>query len=222
MIAEPLSVDDGDVMRSTGEHRLSQFCTYVSAAAGNQNVHDVILILVDVYNRSMATRKSRSVRRTVRPGRPARKKRPTQSRAVAPRRERRRGKRETLRLRAFEPTLTVNDIERSVKFYTDVLGFVVIEQMTDGAVLQGALLKAGVCTVGLSQDDWAKGRDRKKGEGVRIWCRTAQDIDAMAARITAAGGQIDEAPKNQPWGVHSLSVKDPDGFLLTIYREREG
>ena len=109
-----------------------------------------------------------------------------------------------------------------MKFYTDVLGFVVIEQMTDGAVLQGALLKAGVCTVGLSQDDWAKGRDRKKGEGVRIWCRTAQDIDAMAARITAAGGQIDEAPKNQPWGVHSLSVKDPDGFLLTIYREREG
>ena len=92
--------------------------------------------------------------------------------------------------------------------------------MTDGAVLQGVILKAGVCTLNLSQDDWAKGRDRKKGEGMRIWCKTTQDIDAMAKRVTAAGGQMSEDPKSQPWGVRSLSVADPDGFLLTIYREQ--
>jgi catechol 2,3-dioxygenase-like lactoylglutathione lyase family enzyme len=125
-----------------------------------------------------------------------------------------------LRVRGFEPTFTVNEIERSVHFYTDVLGFIVVEQMTDGAVLQGVVLQAGVSKLNLSQDDWAKGRDRKKGEGMRIWCRTAQDIDALAKRITAAGGQLSEDPKNQPWGVRSLSVTDPDGFRLTIYRER--
>ena len=51
----------------------------------------------------------------------------------------------------------------------------------DGGVLRGVMLKAGACDLGLSQDDWAKGRDRKKGEGMRIWCQTAQDIDALAA-----------------------------------------
>src|SRR6267142_2613821 len=86
--------------------------------------------------------------------------------------DRRRRERESLRLRSFEPTFTVNDIERSVRFYAEVLGFIVIEQMSDGAALQGVLLKAGTCKLGLSQDDWAKGRDRKKGEGVRIWCNT--------------------------------------------------
>ena len=164
----------------------------------------------------MAIRKSRSGR----PGRTGRKKKTGGKGATSTERERRHGKRETLRLRSFEPTFTADDIERSVRFYTDVLGFIVIEQMTDGAVLQGVILQAGVCTLGLSQDDWAKGRNRKKGEGVRIWCKTAQDIDALAKRITAAGGQLSEDPKNQPWGVRSLSVKDPDGFLLTIYRER--
>jgi catechol 2,3-dioxygenase-like lactoylglutathione lyase family enzyme len=114
----------------------------------------------------------------------------------------------------------VSDIELSLRFYTDVLGFIVIEEMTDGDVLQGALLQAGVCRLGLSQDDWAKGRDRKKGDGMRIWCRTAQDIDALAKRITSAGGELDGAPKNEPWGVRSISVKDPDGFLLSIYREK--
>lgn len=173
----------------------------------------------------MAIRKSRSAKRSARPrpaGRKKDKTKETEPREAAARtRERRRGKRETLRLRSFEPTFTVNDIERSVRFYTDVLGFIVIEQMTDGAVLQGVILQAGVAQLNLSQDDWAKGRDRKKGEGMRIWCKTAQDIDAMAKRITEAGGQLTDEPKNQPWGVSSLSVKDPDGFLLTIYRERE-
>ena len=168
----------------------------------------------------MAIRKSRSVTRSGRPQQPGRKRKIAGKGTTAPTRDRRRGKRETLRVRSLEPAFTVNDIERSVRFYTDVLGFIVIEQMTDGAVLQGVILKAGVCTLNLSQDDWAKGRDRKKGEGMRIWCKTAQDIDAMAKRIRAAGGQLSEDPKNQPWGVRSLSVADPDGFLLTIYRDR--
>jgi catechol 2,3-dioxygenase-like lactoylglutathione lyase family enzyme len=174
----------------------------------------------------MAKRKPRKATRSKakRSGRAARsssKKRSSRRRdGGAPGRERRHGARETLRLRALEPTFTVNDIERSLRFYTDVLGFIVIEQMTDGAALQGAVLKAGVCTLGLSQDDWAKGRDRTKGEGMRIWCTTAQDIDKLAKRITGAGGQLDEEPKNQPWGVRSLSVKDPDGFRLTIYRKQ--
>ena len=169
----------------------------------------------------MAIRKPRRVTRRARPGHPGRKKKPERTAAAAPRRERRRGEFETLRLRSFEPTFTVNDLERSVRFYTDVLRFIVIEKITNGAVLQGVLLKAGVCKLGLSQDDWAKGRDRKKGEGMRIWCETAQDIDALAMRITAAGGRLADEPGNQPWGARSLSVKDPDGFLLTIYSPPE-
>jgi lactoylglutathione lyase len=164
----------------------------------------------------MAIRKSRTIKRSAKAARPRPKKKPGHKSAAAPTRERRRKERETLRLRSFEPTLTVNDIERSVRFYTDVLGFIVIEQLTDGAVLQGALMKAGVCTLGLSQDDWAKGRDRKKGEGMRLWCHTAQDIDALALRITAAGGRLTDEPKNQPSGSRTISVKDPDGFLLTF------
>src|SRR5436190_349271 len=104
----------------------------------------------------MATRKSRPVKRTARPARPLRKKASIkasgQAKPVTMKRERRRRAVETLRLRSFEPTFTVNDIERSIRFYTDILGFIAIEQMSDGSATQGALLKAGVCTLGLSQD----------------------------------------------------------------------
>jgi uncharacterized glyoxalase superfamily protein PhnB len=82
------------------------------------------------------------------------------------------------------------------------------------------MLKAGASQLSLSQDDWARGRDRKKGEGVRIWCRTAQDIDRLAARIKAAGGHLTAEPKDQPWGGRSLAVDDPDGYHLTISRDK--
>jgi uncharacterized glyoxalase superfamily protein PhnB len=142
------------------------------------------------------------------------------ARAAAKTRERRVQDPETLRLRAFQPGLTVNDLDQSMRFYVDVLGFVAGDRWSDGGVQRGVTLKAGACQLSLSQDDWARGHDRKKGEGVRIWCRTAQDIDRLAARIKAAGGHLTAEPNDQPWGGRSLSVDDPDGYHLTISREK--
>jgi len=168
-----------------------------------------------------ATKKSasRARKRVSRAKKPASPQKTTRLNLAALK-NRRRKDRESLRLRALEPSLTVNDIERSVRFYTEVLNFYLSERWTENGALIGVNLKAGVCELGLSQDDWAKGRDRQKGVGMRIWCKTAQDIDAMAARIQAAGGQLSEEPVDQAWGVRSLSIEDPDGYHLTIYREK--
>ncbi len=134
--------------------------------------------------------------------------------------ERRRRTPETLRLRAFQPGLTVADLAASMRFYTDVLGFVVGQRWTDKNVLLGASLMAGACSLGLSQDDWAKGRDRRKGEGVRLWCETVQDIDALAARIKGAGVKLTQEPKDQPSGMRLLELDDPDGYHLTIFKNK--
>jgi uncharacterized glyoxalase superfamily protein PhnB len=148
-----------------------------------------------------------------------RTRKPAARRGTSAGSNRRRQALESLRLRSLEPSFTVNDLERSVRFYTEALGFIVDERWTDGSALKGVMLKAGVCHLGLTQDDWAKGRDRVKGQGMSVWCRTVQDIDALAARIKAAGGALTMEPKDQPWGARTLSVDDPDGFHLTIYRE---
>src|ERR1043166_2310552 len=100
----------------------------------------------------MATRKG-----TRRPA----KKRP------APRRPERQQP-ESLRLRSLVVSLTVNDLVRSLAWYRDVLRFTVGERWQDGGQLRGVQLKAGSCDLMLNQDDFAKGRDRKKGDGM-IW-----------------------------------------------------
>lgn len=126
---------------------------------------------------------------------------------------------ETLRLRGVSPSLTVNDLSKSLLFYTEALGFFISQSFADGTALQGVMLKAGTCELGLTQDDWALGRDRKKGMGFRLWCETAQDVDALAARIKSKGYALTQDPRDDTAeGVRSFSVDDPDGYHISIGR----
>lgn len=123
---------------------------------------------------------------------------------------------EALRLRAVAPGFTVNDIQKSLAFYHDVLGFHVKERWVQEGQLRGAEVVAGSVSFYLGQDDWQKGRDRVKGVGFRVYATTAQDIDALAARIKAAGGTLSEEIADRSWGSRDFAVTDPDGFKITI------
>lgn len=122
---------------------------------------------------------------------------------------------ESLRLRSVTPTFTVNDVEKSLAWYRDGLGFFVAERWEEGGRLQGVMLKAGACEFGLSQDDFSKGRDRAKGVGFRLWCDTSQDVDAIAKRLRDFGGTIVEEPGKR-WDTYGFTAQDLDGFKITI------
>lgn len=157
----------------------------------------------------MAARKTPKNRRAVKKAAPRAK--------AAPRRSGNGG--DALALRSASPSFTVNDLEKSLGWYRDVLGFDVAEtwKNDDGKVM-GISLKAGEVSFMIGQDDWKKGRDRKKGDGFRIYCETKKSVDDLAKRIEAKGGRLDSGPTDQPWGVRDISVTDPDGFKITIAR----
>jgi len=122
----------------------------------------------------------------------------------------------TLQIRSLMPTLTVNDLKRSLQFYRDGLGFAVGEEMKEGGELTGVLLEAGGAGLGLSQDDFAKGRDRVKGVGMRLYLETDQDVGVLARQAKTAGITLNDGPGPLPWGPMGFTVTDPDGFKLTI------
>jgi lactoylglutathione lyase len=161
-----------------------------------------------------------AVRAAKKAARSAPKKKPAvkkpSSRAARPALEERRHQPENLRLRSAAPSLTVSDIQKSLDFYRDVLGFAPKERWERDGVLQGVEVVAGSVTFWLGQDDWKKGRDRVKGVGFRIYCETSQNVDAVARRIREAGASLLEEPKDEPWGGRSFAVTDPDGYTITI------
>jgi lactoylglutathione lyase len=124
-----------------------------------------------------------------------------------------------LKLKSAAPGFTVNDVEKSLAWYRDILGFTVGERWEDKGKLLGVEVSAGDVVIMLGQDDWKKGRNRVKGEGFRVFCETGQDIDRLAAQIKASGGKLTQEPADQPWGMRDLSIEDPDGFKLTIARK---
>lgn len=122
----------------------------------------------------------------------------------------------SLQARGMMPSLTVNDIEKSIKFYRDGLGFAVKEEWKDDGKLMGVMLDAGGAVLGISQDDFAKGRDRVKGVGLRLHLETTQDVNALAEQAKSHGIRLADGPGQLPWGSTGFTVTDPDGFKLTI------
>src|SRR5262245_40106984 len=141
---------------------------------------------------------------------PARKAKPRPKRA----------KPETLRARSVSASFTVNDLQRSIDWYKGVIGFTIADRWESNGALMGVELKAGTTRISLNQDDWSKGRDRKKGIGMRLYLSTAQDLDQLATDITARGGVLTQPPKLQSWGEKTMDVIDPDGFRLTFLQAR--
>jgi len=136
-------------------------------------------------------------------------------RPAPPRRPKRRVP-ESLRLRHISPSITCNDVEKSIAWYRDVLGFTVGERWEENGRLLGIQMKAGVCDLMLNQDDFAKGRDRKKGEAMRLWFSTTQDLDDLVARVKAHGATLDHELRTLDWGDRAFALTDPDGIKLTV------
>jgi catechol 2,3-dioxygenase-like lactoylglutathione lyase family enzyme len=117
------------------------------------------------------------------------------------------------------PAITATDIEASIRFYTGGLGFEVASHSDVDGVLQYVTLKAGVAEIGIGRDDFAKGADRVKGVGVRIWFTTDQDLTLLSEQVKAAGYTLDNDPARLPWGPMAFAVTDPDGIKVTVTNE---
>ncbi len=126
----------------------------------------------------------------------------------------------TLQGNSLSVSLTVKDLEQSLHWYHDVVGFTVNEKHEREGKLVAISLQAGNARMLISQDNWAKGWDRAKGEGFSMMITTDQNIDDIAKRIVDAGGTLASEPADMPWGARMFRVRDPDGFLLTIASER--
>ena len=126
---------------------------------------------------------------------------------------------ETFRARGISAMLAVKDIQKSLAWYRDKMGFWVEQKFERSGKLTGAALKAGDVRILISQDDGGTGWDRVKGAGFTLQFTTAQDIDALAHAIKSRGGWLEAEPKQES-GVRVMRLRDPDGFRIVISSSR--
>lgn len=124
----------------------------------------------------------------------------------------------TLNATTLGCSLTCKEIEPSIRFYRDVLGFAVAMTWEIEGKVAGAVIAAGDIRIVLNQDDGKLGWDRIKGQGflLQFNVASAADVDAAAARVAAAGGTILDPPSDREWGVRAFFFRDLDGFKLGV------
>ena len=119
---------------------------------------------------------------------------------------------------ALSASLTVRDLQTSLAWYRDVLGFSVHRTFDRAGTMFAASLRAGAVAILLTQDDGARGLDRTKGQGISLRLTTARNIDDLAGGIRERGGTLESEPFDA-WGARVFRLRDPDGFKLAISSE---
>ena len=118
------------------------------------------------------------------------------------------------------PTLSVADMERSIAFYTEVLGFDLTFTMPgpDGRPVHASVRRGGAeFMMGPLERDPDIRRDCL-GAGVSFYTTVGEDedIDAYFERVKASGATIFQEPTDQFWGHRDWGVVDPDGYKLYV------
>ena len=117
--------------------------------------------------------------------------------------------------------ITVQDLERSVAFYRDLLGFDVLGQrlLDDGSITLVFLRSKGAC---LELFEY-RGQDAHTATdvpnttgGYKHVALQTDDVDALAAKLKAAGVPFHLDPLDATGGVRLAFFRDPDGNELEI------
>lgn len=111
--------------------------------------------------------------------------------------------------------LRVSDLERSIRFYTDVLGMRVAMRLPHGTLTEVMIGFGGRPALILMKDsDPAKSPPIALGTGFEKIVLDMPDLAAVTARLKAAGLPVGEV--HESTGVKVLFVTDPDGYRYEL------
>jgi lactoylglutathione lyase len=113
------------------------------------------------------------------------------------------------RFREAFPILAVDNVERAAEFYVANLGFEQVYRFPPQGELDFVFLKLEPLGIGLGT--------AREGRREMSLCVYADDVDAAAESLRAAGAEQVEPPADQEWGERMTTFRDPDGYLLQIF-----
>ena len=107
------------------------------------------------------------------------------------------------------PILHVEDVAAASAFYCSILGFEEAYRNEDEHGIEFVFLALEPYGIGLGRRRPGEQRD------FALWIY-ADDVDAAAAELRAAGAEEVLAPTDQPWGERMCSFVDANGHLIHL------
>jgi uncharacterized glyoxalase superfamily protein PhnB len=127
-------------------------------------------------------------------------------------------------VKKLTPNLVVSDIERSLAFYRDVLGFTVQMTVPETPPLVFAIVESGPVEIFLNAAEPAYAEyPALKGQRIGGTLTLFMEIENIKAVHDALAGAINVVmPLEKKWyGSTEFAFTDPDGYIIT-FAERVG
>ena len=119
----------------------------------------------------------------------------------------------------FQPVFQVRDIQTSIEWYRDKLGFtidfVVGEPPAHARIVADPTYAAP--TVHLRFESLQS--ETAPFAGAEVWMHVDNSIDELYARYVSRSVTVVEPIEDKPWGLRQFVIEDPDGYRLVIVAE---
>ena len=124
-----------------------------------------------------------------------------------------------MKLESLTPNLVVADIDRSIAFYRDLLGFTLSRTAPAEAPFAFAWMTRDGVNVFLNSLEAVRAEspalvERPLGGTLTLFI-VLEGIDALYARAQTAASLMMPL-KVQPYGMREFAIADPDGYVLTF------
>jgi catechol 2,3-dioxygenase-like lactoylglutathione lyase family enzyme len=104
--------------------------------------------------------------------------------------------------------LRPTDLERSLRFYEETIGLAIYREWSTGPSRAVAFFLGGG---GLLEVSGESGHPPSEATGLILQVR---DLGATHASLRERGVTPEAPPELKPWGLHEMTVRDPDGLAL--------
>lgn len=123
--------------------------------------------------------------------------------------------------------LYVDDIVKSIEFYNEVVGAEIaqVHAEEENGPISLAILRLGTFSLMLHPQEGHEDefKDTRVGVGLHLQLRV-DDVDAFHQHCIDEGAYLSVSgdPVDQTWGWREFALKDPDGYVWSIYQDKSG
>jgi catechol 2,3-dioxygenase-like lactoylglutathione lyase family enzyme len=121
--------------------------------------------------------------------------------------------------------VTVNDVDESLTFYRDALGFEVRNDVGSDGQRWVTLGSDAQPDLELVLSPPHAGRSQADGDAIQelltkgvmpMLVFSTDDLDAAFEKLRASGAEVLQEPIDQPWGPRDCAFRDPSGNMIRI------
>jgi len=118
-------------------------------------------------------------------------------------------------------TIWTDDIDRMKDFYTQVLGFRIINDLGKYVEFDNNGVRFAICMRNVMYSYSDEYRKKAGGQAFELAfpCENPNDVDETYKRLISMGATPVHQPQNMPWNQRAALFADPDGNIHEIFAD---